>query len=68
MHPVATSSLYANTDRFLGGRLGQWLTAKRESGLSHAAIAADLFAEHGIRVSPPTIGAWLNTAAGEVAA
>lgn len=52
---------YRNADRSCGGKLASILAALRADGLSYAGIAARLFADHGIEVSAPTVGAWLRS-------
>lgn len=52
---------YRNADRSCGGKLAELLASLRGDGLSYAGIAARLFADHGIEVSAPTVGAWLRS-------
>lgn len=52
---------YRNADRSCGGKLAEILAQSRADGLSYASIAARLFADYGIEVSAPTVGAWLRS-------
>jgi intein-encoded DNA endonuclease-like protein len=56
----STSANYRNADALADGRLDAILAGLRADGLSYASIASRLYADHGIEVSAPTVGAWLK--------
>jgi intein-encoded DNA endonuclease-like protein len=47
-------------DKLAHGQLEATLLRLKADGLSYSAIASHLYAEHGIVVTPPTVGAWLR--------
>lgn len=51
---------YRNADALTGGQLEQILRDARARGLSYASIASQLYADHHVSVSAPTVGAWLR--------
>jgi hypothetical protein len=48
-------------DQLAGGRLADDLARHKAAGLSYSAIASRLYADHGIEVTPPTVGSWLRS-------
>lgn len=52
---------YRMADKLAAGALDSILADLAGQGLSYAGIAARLFADHGIEVSAPTVGAWLRS-------
>lgn len=57
---AVASSLYRMANRLAEGHLDEILAEYFAQGLSADAIAARLFADHGIEASRPTIVSWLN--------
>lgn len=51
---------YRMADRLANGELDSILADLSGQGLSLSAIAARLFADHGIEVSPPTVALWIK--------
>lgn len=53
------SANYRMADRLAGGNLAETLRKLAGEGLNNGAISRQLFADYGIEVSIPTVGAWL---------
>lgn len=53
------SANYRMADRLAGGNLAETLRRLSDEGLNNGAISRQLFADYGIEVSIPTVGAWL---------
>jgi hypothetical protein len=58
---ASSSALFRMADQLAAGKLERDLKRHKAAGLSYSAIASRLYADHGIEVTPPTVGAWLRS-------